>query len=308
MKILVTGGCGFIGSHIADRIIAMGHDVSVIDNLSTGRRENLNPKARLYECDIREKEAGRIISEEKPRVIFHLAAQINVRKSEEDPFADTDININGSVNIIRNFVALKGEKKLVFSSTGGAIYGETPMLPTPETAEPQPLSPYGISKLAVEKYLSYYAFFYELSFAALRYGNVYGPRQNALSEAGVISIFTLKMLENETPVIFGDGTQTRDFIHVDDVVESNIISMEKNLEGVFNVGTGIETDINTIFSLIKKATGSDAEKTHAGEQRGEVKRSCLSYEKIEEAAGWHPSSTVEEGIKKTVSWFKSVRG
>ncbi|HNS32899.1 MAG TPA: NAD-dependent epimerase/dehydratase family protein [bacterium] len=306
MNILITGGCGFIGSHIADRLIGMGHAVSVIDNLSTGNIRNLNPEVRFYQLDIRDRKIGNVFKKERPEVLFHLAAQINVRKSEEDPFLDTDININGSVNILRNFMETPGKKKVVFASTGGAIYGDTVRLPTPETVEPFPLCPYGISKLAVEKYLFYYSSLNEIDFAALRFGNVYGPRQNAHSEAGVVAIFTQKMLNRERPVIYGDGKQTRDFVYVEDVVEASIKAMGRGIEGVFNVGTGIETDINSVFDSIKKATCSNTDKIYAEAKKGEVKRSCLSCEKLKKTAGWKPARSFEEGIGKTVLWLRSV--
>lgn len=307
MNIIITGGCGFIGSHIADKLLDAGHSVAVIDNLATGDIKNLNPGARFYECDIRDGKIEEIFIKEQPETVFHLAAQINVRKSEEDPFSDIDININGSVNIIKHFVALKGEKKLVFASTGGAIYGEASLLPTPETAEPFPLSPYGISKLAVEKYLFYFAAFYGLNFAALRFGNVYGPRQNASSEAGVVAIFTEKLLNKQIPVIFGDGRQTRDFVYIDDVVDANIMAVQKDIKGIFNIGTGIETDINSVFDYIQKEVGSSAKKIYGRPQKGDIKRSCLSSGKMKKISGWKPSLNIEEGIKKTVRWFSSVR-
>jgi|LSQX01.2.fsa_nt_gb UDP-glucose 4-epimerase len=307
MKILVTGGSGFIGSHITDKLIEAGHTVSVIDNLSTGNILNLNPKAHFYQMDIRDDKVKDVFKKESPQVVYHLAAQINVRKSEEDPFLDTSININGSINIIRNFITLKGEKKLIFSSTGGAIYGEAEELPTPETAEELPLSPYGISKLAVEKYLFYYSSCYQLDFVALRFGNVYGPRQNSKAEAGVIAIFAEKLLNNEQPKIFGDGKQTRDFVYIEDVVNSAIKSINKNLNGIYNIGTGIETDINYIFDCIKKETCSNINKIYEGEKKGEVRRSSLSAKKFQQSAEWAPSYTIEEGIKNTVQWFKSIR-
>lgn len=306
MKILVTGGCGFIGSHLTDRLIEKGHEVSIIDNLSTGKIENLNSSAGFYNCDIRDT-AGmrRAFEQEKPEVVFHLAAQINVRKSEENPFFDTDVNINGSINVIKNFLNVEGRKKIIFASTGGVIYGETDILPTPETEEPFPLCPYGISKLAVEKYLVYFSHFYKLGFAALRFGNVYGPRQNAYAEAGVIAIFSTNILEKKTPVIFGDGEQTRDFIYIDDVLDANITMMENDITGIFNVGTGKETSVNRIFSCVKEVSGQNVSKTHAGPRKGEIKRSCISSEKISRMTGWRPAVEIEAGIRKTFDWFKS---
>lgn len=257
MNILVTGGCGFIGSHLTDRLIETGHRVSIIDNLFTGKIENLNGRAKFHNADIRDAaKVRKVFEKEKPEIVFHLAAQIDARKSAEDPSLDTDININGSINIIKNFLNVEGRKKFIFASTGGAIYGETEILPTPETTESFPLCPYGISKLTVEKYLAYFSYFYGLSFAVLRYGNVYGPRQNAYAEAGVIAIFATNILEKKTPVIFGGGEQTRDFIYIDDVLEANIRMMESDVTGIFNVGTGKETSINRILTMCRRPPGS----------------------------------------------------
>jgi len=305
MNLLITGGCGFIGSHLTDSLVEKGHSVSVLDNLSTGSIENLNGKAVFYNADIRDKEkVGEVFAKQRPEVVFHLAAQINVRKSEEDPFFDTDVNINGSVNVIRNFLKVENRKKFVFASTGGVIYGDTDVLPTPETVPPSPLCPYGISKMAVEKYLAYFSVFYGLDFAVLRYGNVYGPRQNAYAEAGVIAIFSTKVLEKKTPVIFGDGEQTRDFVYIDDVVGANVAVMEKNAQGIFNVGTGKETSVNRIFDCVKKSSGVPLEKKFADARKGEIKRSCISPEKIIRLTGWRPTVDIDEGIQKTFAWFK----
>jgi UDP-glucose 4-epimerase len=308
MNILVTGGCGFIGSHLTDRLLEEGHKVSIIDNLSTGRIENLNERAVYYNLDIRDREnIKEVFEKEQPEIIFHLAAQINVRKSEEDPFLDTDININGSVNLIKNFLSVERRKKFIFASTGGAIYGETGTLPTPETEEPFPLSPYGISKLAVEKYLFYFSRFYNLKFTVLRYGNVYGPRQNPYSEAGVVAIFSTNILEKKTPVIFGNGEQTRDFIYIEDVVDANLIMLGNNVNGIFNVGTGIETSVNHIFDYIRKSSGLDLKKVYAEPRRGEVMRSCISPEKITRLTGWYSSIKIEDGIRRTFEWFKKTQ-
>jgi len=306
MKILVTGGCGFIGSHLAEKLAGQGHEVIVMDNLSSGDVRNLAPGIRLAEMDIRDSQAGGFILQEKPEVIYHLAAQIDVRKSEEDPFLDTDINIKGSVNILKSFASLEGKKKLVFASTGGAIYGDTDTIPTPETVEPFPLCPYGISKLAVEKYLFYYSSFYGLDFTVLRFANVYGPRQNARAEAGVVAIFTRRLMDNLGTVIYGDGRQTRDFIYVKDVVSACETAMSSGVRGVFNVGTGRETEIDTLLEMIKKETGSGAERAYAPARKGEVRRSCLSPAKLLKATGWRPVYSLEEGIRETVRWFMSV--
>lgn len=306
MKILVTGGAGFIGSHLADKLIKKGNEVFIIDNLSTGSEKNINKNAKFYKADIVEKEKiEKIILDEKPDVIFHLAAQINVRKSTEDPVFDLNVNVIGTINLIDSFLKTgKQDKKFIFASTGGAIYGECNIIPTPETVEPFPLSPYGISKLTVEKFLNYYKEFKGLRYVSLRLGNVYGPRQNPYAEAGVVAIFTNKMLKGEKPVIFGDGNQTRDFIYVDDVVNAFILTMEKDADGIYNVGTEKETSVNEIFELIKKYTGSDVEKIYGEEKEGDIRRSCLSTEKIKRELGWKPEYGIENGLKKTVEWFK----
>jgi len=246
-----------------------------------------------------------VFEKEKPEAVFHLAAQIDVRKSEEDPFLDTDININGSINVIRNFLNVEKRGKFVFASTGGVIYGETDILPTPETVEPFPLCPYGISKLTVEKYLVYFSAFYNLRFTVLRYGNVYGPRQNAYAEAGVIAIFSANVLENKPPTIFGDGEQTRDFIYIEDVLKANMTMLDNDVQGVFNVGTGVETSVNRIFEHIKAASGKDIRKVHSSPRKGEISRSCISHEKITRVTGWKPGVEIGTGIKKTFDWFKS---
>ena len=304
MKVMVSGGCGFIGSHLVDKLVQLGYEVVVIDNLSTGKEEFLNKKAKFYKVDIRDKTAGEIIKKEKPEVFFHLAAQINVRKSAEDPIFDIDVNINGSLNLLLNFVSIEKRKKFIFASTGGAIYGEAEILPTPETVMPFPLSPYGISKLTVEKYLHYFWKMEEMEYVSLRLGNVYGPRQNPYAEAGVIAIFTEKMLKGVNPVIFGDGNQTRDFVYVEDVVKSFILSMEKEINGVFNVGTEKETSVNEIFDYIKEFTKADVSKIFEKEKKGDIKRSCLAIGKIKKETGWKPEVSIKAGIEKTVKWFK----
>lgn len=308
MKIVVTGGCGFIGSHIADRLVKSGHTVTVLDNLSTGDRRNLTPGAAFREIDVRDAALRDVFREEAPEIVFHLAAQINVRASTEDPVFDTAVNVGGSLSVIQAFCAAPGKKKrLIFASTGGAIYGETDLIPTPETVEPFPLCPYGISKLAVERHLHYFNRFHGLGYTALRFANVYGPRQNALAEAGVIAIFATKMLAGERPVIFGDGHQTRDFVYVQDVVDAAVAAMEHTADGVFNVGTGIETDVVRIFDLVGEAAGARVERTHLPERPGEVRRSALANGKIRETLGWRPRRTIDEGIRETVAWFRAQR-
>lgn len=305
-KIIVTGGCGFIGSHLTDRLVEKGYEVIVIDNLSTGKIEYLNSSAKFYKIDIRDKEIEGIFKEEKPDIVFHLAAQIDVRKSLINPFEDIDININGSINIIENFLKY-GEidkKKFIFASTGGAIYGEVKKLPADENFEPFPISPYGISKLTVEKYLYYYWFTKGLNYVCLRFGNVYGPRQDTSKECGVISIFTNKFLKNEKVVIYGDGNQTRDFIYVDDVIEALLISMNEEIIGIFNVGTEGEISVNQIYQYLVEITGKNPGKIYEKE-REEVKRIYLSIEKLKKY-GWYPKISIKEGIKRTFEYFSNI--
>jgi len=311
MKILVTGGAGFIGSHLVDGLIKEDHRVFVIDNLSTGRRENVNKKAKFYETDICSSKISQIFKREKPEVVYHLAAQIDVRKSVEDPIEDAKINILGSLNIIQNFISINQPnqhksvfKKFIFASTGGAIYGDANIIPTPENYPEFPLSPYGIEKLTTEKYLNYYHKVFGLSFISLRLANVYGPRQNSKGEAGVVAIFCDKMLSRKQPIINGDGKQTRDFVFVDDVVEANILAMKTKKVGIFNIGTAKETDINTIFKKLKELTNSKYREIHVPGKIGEQKRSCLDYSKAKKELGWQPKYSLEKGLQITVDWFK----
>lgn len=310
MRILITGGAGFIGSHLADRLIKNGDKVILIDNLSTGKKENINPKAKFYKIDIQSPKISNILKKEKPEILFHLAAQIDVRKSVEDPIKDAKINILGSLNVIKNFYqeSLKNIKKpkIIFSSTGGAIYGDAKIIPTPETYPEFPLSPYGVCKLTIEKYLNYYWKVFNIPYVALRYANVYGPRQNSKGESGVVSIFIDKLFSGENPIINGSGKQTRDFVFIEDIIEANILAMKKNKVGVYNIGTGKETDINTIFQKLKKITNSNLKAVHCLEKKGEQKRSCLDYKKAQKELSWKPKYNLDEGLIKTVGWFKKV--
>ena len=307
MKILITGGAGFIGSHLQDRLIKEGHRVVVVDNLSTGRKENLNPKAKFYKADICGSKISQIFKKEKPEIVFHFAAQINVRKSVEDPIEDAKINILGSLNIIQSFCHLSSvishKSKIIFASTGGAIYGDADIVPTPESYPEYPLSPYGIEKLIVDKYLNYYYKTFNLPYISLRLGNIYGPRQNSKGEAGVIAIFSDKMLAGGQPIINGSGNQTRDFVYVDDVVEASTLAFKKNKVGVFNIGTAKETDVNTIFKKLKELTGSNCKIVHGSAMPGEQKRSCLDFKKAKRELKWSPKYDLENGLKKTIDWF-----
>ncbi|MHB1679146.1 MAG: NAD-dependent epimerase/dehydratase family protein [bacterium] len=307
MKILVTGGAGFIGSQVADMLIAKKHDVIIIDNLSSGFEYNVNSEAKLIKADITDFGIiEEILTEEKPEIVYHFAAQIDVRKSVSDPIFDAKTNIMATLNLIKLSNDFK-IKKFIFSSTGGAIYGDTDDRPTKENHPEWPLSPYGIAKLATDKFLNYYFEIFGLKYVSLRYGNVYGPRQNPHGEAGVVAIFLNKMLNNEQPIINGDGNQTRDYVYIEDVVNSNIIALENfDKVGIYNVGTSLEISVNDLFKEINKNFNYKFKEIHGAAKLGEQKTSCLSYEKIEKEMGFKPKINFSEGIKKTYEWFKKT--
>jgi UDP-glucose 4-epimerase len=312
--ILITGGAGFIGSHLVDRLIQEGYKAVVVDNLSSGSKKNLNPQAKFYKVDITNKKAlSNVFEKEKPRNVFHLAAQINLRKSVEDPVEDAKINILGSLNLIQCFLqnnplsARKEGTKFIFSSTGGVIYGDTKIIPTSEDFPACPTSPYGIAKLSFEHYLNYYQKVFGLDFVSLRYANVYGPRQNSKGEAGVVAIFCDKILSKEKAIIYGNGQQTRDYVFIDDVVEANILSLKKNIKGIFNIGTGKETSVNQLFQKINKIFGGNTQKKHTPAKKGEQKRSCLDCQKAKKKLGWKNKVNLDEGLKRTVEWFKKYK-
>lgn len=305
MKILVTGGAGFIGSHIVDALIKKGCEVAIVDNLSTGQKENINPKAKFIEADLVDfEQIAKIIAKEKPEIIYHLAAQMDVRKSVADPIFDAKNNILAGYNLIK--LANENKiKKFIFSSTGGATYGDTQNRPTMETEKEWPLSPYGIAKLSIDKYLNYYNQVFGLKYISLRYANVYGPRQNPHGEAGVVAIFINKMLRKEEPTINGDGKQTRDYVFVKDVVKANILALEKiDSIGIFNVGTGKETSVNELFAQINANFGNKFKEIHGEAKPGEQKTSCLNFSKINKEFGWKPEYDLSSGIKETFKWFQ----
>lgn len=302
-KVLVTGGAGFIGSHQVDALVAAGYNVVVVDDLSSGKKENINPKAKLIEMDIRDEKLTQVFAEERPDYVFHFAAQISVNRSLEDPMFDADINIIGGLNLLEACVAHK-VKKIMFSSTGGALYGEAEEVPTPEHAPTVPISPYGIAKLSLENYIRFFYEQFGLEFGIMRYANVYGPRQDSKGEAGVIAIFTEKLMNQEQPYIHGDGHQTRDYVFVADVVQANMIVFESEAVGTYNVGTSRQTTVNEIFNLIKNHLGSPfVERYSEGFPGQEV--SCLSNAKLQADFGWLPDLDIKSGIEQTVDWFKS---
>jgi UDP-glucose 4-epimerase len=306
LRILVTGGAGFIGSHIADRFIEQGHEVAIVDNLSMGRMENINPKAKFHLLDIRDKALEKIFKERAFDVVCHQAAQMDVRKSVEDPLFDADVNVLGTLNLIQNCVKYK-VKKVLFASTGGAIYGEQDTFPCEETHPTRPVSPYGITKLTIEKYLYYYSVEFGLHYVILRYSNVYGPRQNPHGEAGVVAIFTSRLLAGDQPVINGNGKQTRDYVYVNDVARINLKTLDYDQNDIFNVGTGIETDVNTIFQHLNKLTGGNAAEKHGPPKPGEQQRSVISHEKAKKLLNWKPEATIQEGLKQTVAFFRETK-
>ncbi len=303
MKVLVTGGAGFIGSHLVDRLVQEGHEVIVVDNLSTGKRRNLNRDARFYKVDIQSWRLERVFRNERPNVVMHLAAQMDVRKSVEDPMFDAQVNILGTLNILQQTVK-HGVRKVVFSSSGGAIYGEQDTYPAPETHATKPLSPYGLSKLCGEQYLSYFQRVGGLQVVNLRYANVYGPRQDPEGEAGVVAIFIQKLLNNEQAVINGNGRQTRDFVFVEDVVEANLVMMGQETEGTYNVGTGVETSINDLFRILVEHTGSNCKEVHGPAKKGEQARSVIDASKLRHELSWEPKMTLSDGLKRTVEYFR----
>ncbi|RMD94682.1 MAG: NAD-dependent epimerase/dehydratase family protein [Calditrichaeota bacterium] len=303
MNILVTGGAGFIGSHIVDAYLREGHTVTIIDDLSSGRKENINPQATFYKMDIQEEAVADIFARHQFDVVNHQAAQMDVRKSVADPIFDARVNVLGMLNLLQNCVHF-GVKKFIFASTGGAVYGEQSYFPADEEHPTWPLSPYGITKLTGEKYLYFYKQVHHLNHVILRYANVYGPRQNPHGEAGVVAIFSTRLLLGEQPVINGDGKQTRDYVYVGDVVRANLLALNYEKSDIFNIGTGTETDVNTIFQRLNELTGARAEEYHGPPKPGEQLRSCISYKKAEKILGWRPEIDLNQGLRLTVQFFK----
>ncbi|MFH2136142.1 MAG: NAD-dependent epimerase/dehydratase family protein [Patescibacteria group bacterium] len=312
-KIIVTGGAGFIGSHIVDALVAHGHRVVVIDNLSAGRKENINPKAKFYKVDIRDKKIAGIFKKEKPQAVFHYAAQIDARASAINPIFDAEVNVLGSINIMQN-AAKTGAKKIIFASSGGSLSSEATILPTPEDQISLPVSPYGAAKISAEMYLNYFLKTYGMKYVALRMANVYGPRQSPKGEAGVVAIFAGKMLRNLQPIIFGSGRQTRDYVFVEDVVRAAMLSLKLNKVGSYNVGTGKETNTLWIFRKLKQLTGAKVKEVHGsppGQEKknttvaaGEQMRSVLDCSKIRRELGWKPVVSLDKGLEMTAEWFR----
>jgi UDP-glucose 4-epimerase len=306
MKILVTGGAGFIGSHVVDMYLDQGHEVVVVDNLSTGRRSNVNPAAKFYEEDIREPGLATIFDKEHPDAVNHHAAQVSVRRSVADPLFDVDLNVRGSINLLecaRRFAV----KKFIYVSSGGAVYGEPEYLPCDEKHPINPLCPYGASKHTIEHYLYMYKVNYGLNYVVLRYSNVYGPRQSPLGEAGVVAIFTNQMLTGKPIVINGDGEQLRDYVYVGDCARANVIALASEAtDTIYNLGTGKGTSVNEIFRLLRNATGYRGDGVHGPAKLGETRHIYLDVQKARQGLGWQPTVDLEEGLRRVVEHHKAA--
>jgi UDP-glucose 4-epimerase len=303
MKILVTGGAGFIGSHVVDAFVEAGHEVAVVDNLATGNRAWVNPRARLHVVDLRSARLGSVFERERPEVVTHLAAQAAVSRSVADPEFDASVNVMGGLRLLqccRRF----GVRRVIYSSSGGAGYGDTEVIPTPEEHPTQPASPYGVSKVAFELYLAAWGAIHGVSGISLRYANIYGPRQNPLGEAGVIAIFCHRLLNEQTPVINGDGEQTRDFVYVGDVAEANVRALERpDVTGPVNVGTGVETSVNALYDKLAAAAGTTRPADRGPARPGEQRRSCLHPGLAARRLGWCPRISLDEGLARTYDFF-----
>ncbi len=299
----MTGGAGFIGSHLCDALLAAGHQVTILDDLSSGRKENLPPNADLRIIDVRSQAAAEVVERERFDVLFHLAAQMDVRRSVEDPVFDAEVNLVGLLNLLE--AARKaGTRQVVFASTGGAIYGDQERYPADEDHVTRPLSPYGVAKLASERYLYFYHRQYGLDATCLRFANVYGPRQNPHGEAGVVAIFLHRLLGDEQPVINGDGLQTRDYVWVGDIVSAGLAALSKRGFAVYNVGSGVETDVNTLFELIHRALGAGPPAIHGPAKPGEQARSSIDSARLERELGVKVVTPLAEGIGRTAAWFR----
>jgi UDP-glucose 4-epimerase len=305
MKILVTGGAGFIGSHVVELLIGAGHDVAIVDDLSTGRRSNLNPKARFYQVDIRSPEMRAVFEQERPEVVDHHAAQMDVRKSVEDPLFDADVNINGSIKLAQLAMEF-GTRKFIHISSGGAVYGEPVYLPCDEDHPVRPLCPYGASKYTFEMYLFMFKELYGLDYSVIRYPNVYGPRQDPNGEAGVVAIFIGQMLAGKPVTINGTGDQVRDFVYVGDCAKANLSTLEKGSGRVYNLGYGIGTTVNQIFDGLKDITGYPQEAHHGPAKVGETFQIYLDASRAKADLGWEPSVDLQEGLRRTVEYFKQA--
>lgn len=298
-RVLVTGGAGFIGSHVVDAMLSEGHDVVVVDNLESGERENVHPDAPIVETDLRAPALSQVFQEHRPRYVCHLAAQASITKSIRGPLVDADANIVGSLNVLEE-CRKSGVEKILFSSSGGAMYGEPVKLPCNEEHPVRPLSPYGAAKAAVELYLPIYRGLYGLKYSAMRYANVYGPRQNPAGEAGVVAIFAGRMLDGQPVFINGSGEQERDFIYVEDIARANVRALTSGDDEAFNLGSGVGTSVNEIFEQLSTLTHYALSPEHRPQPDGEVFKIVLNTEKARNVLGWQPRVSLEEGLSRTV--------
>jgi UDP-glucose 4-epimerase len=305
MRVLVTGGAGFIGSHLVDRFVSLGHEVLALDDLSSGKRENVHEKARLLVADIRTREAGDGVKAFQPHVVVHHAAQMDVRKSVADPGFDADVNLVGLLRLMEAARTSGSLQHVLFASSGGAMYGEQDSFPAPESHPVRPESPYGLAKAVSEQYLAWYRRMYGITSTSLRYGNVYGPRQNPHGEAGVVAIFCNRILEGKPVTITGDGKQTRDYVFVEDVVQANALAFEDRPEGGFNIGTAQETDVVTLAEHLIRASGRKVEVVHGPPRPGEQRRSVIDPAAFGRATGWKPTVAIADGLARTFRWFAS---
>lgn len=305
MRILVTGGAGFIGSNVVDACLEAGHTVAVVDDLSTGKEGNVNPHAKLYQADIRDQDSlAQVFDEFRPEVISHQAAKADVRESMARPQLYADVNIIGSLNVLEQARRI-GTRKIIYAGTGGATYGEPHVLPVTEDHPVNPLDPYGASKHQVEHYLFLYHYNYGLDYTILRYPNVYGPRQNPFGEAGVVAIFTYKMLHGETPTINGKGDKERDFCYVGDVARANLLALDRGAHTIYNIGSGVGTTINEVYEILQEATGFHQKANYAADKPGEVYKIYLDANRAERELGWKPTVGLAEGIHRTVDSLRS---
>lgn len=304
MKVAITGGAGFIGSHIADELIKAHHEVIIIDNLTHGRVENIPEGAAFYEVDIRDKQIEEIFKKERPEVLIHEAAQIKVPNSVKDPIYDAEVNIIGSINLLQACVKA-GVKKVIYPASA-AIFGEPKYLPIDEEHPLNMISGYGVSKHTVEHYLAVYKALYNLDYVALRYSNVYGPRQDSTGEGGVVAIFSEQLLRGEIPTIFGDGKQIRDFVYVKDVAAANIAAINSNACGIYNVCTGEQVSVLDLLSTFNSLMNCDIKPNFAPPREGDILKSYMTYEKIKKELNWTPKFSLEQGLRETIAYYKSL--
>lgn len=309
MKILVTGGAGFIASHVADAYIAAGHDVAILDDLSRGSLRNVNPRARFHQGDVRDRAfLDRVFAAEKPEIVNHHAAQMDVRRGVREPVFDASVNILGSIHLLEASIANK-VRRFVYISTAGAAYGEPKRLPVLETDPIDPITPYGISKHTVEHYLFTFSFLYGLPYVVLRYGNVYGPRQSSKGEAGVFAIFSEQMLAGIRPVIYGDGSKVRDYVYVEDVARANVLALERGAGEIFNIAAGVATSDDEVFRHVRDSLGIQGlDPEYVARRPGEVERIYLDVSKANRLLGWQPRVFIEEGARRTVRYFQEQTG